>query len=51
MFDLEISKSIIKNVCDNINKKIFEEGSLMYESTKKKYIYLISHSKFISKAK
>ena len=51
MFEFDISKTIIKNVCDNINKSSFEEGSEMHELTKKKYIDLISHTNYISQAK
>ena len=50
MLELEISKSIIKNVCDNINKSIFQEGSEIYENTKQSYIKLITQSQFISTA-
>ena len=51
MFEFDISKTIIKNVCDNINKTSFEEGSEIFELTKKKYIDLISHTNYISQAK
>ena len=51
MFHLELSKSHIKNVCDSINEKIFGKDSELYKKTQKSYLDLITHSKYISKAK
>ena len=51
MIELEISKSIIKNVCDNINKKIFGEGTENYVNAKQSYVKLVVQSQFISAAK
>ena len=50
MIFLEISKSIIKNVTENINKSVFAEGSELYEQIKKKYTDLIIKANYISKA-
>ena len=51
MMEFEIDKTFIKKVCDVINKSVFEEGSEMNEKAKKEYIYLISTSTYIVKAK
>ena len=51
MMGFEIDKTFIKKVCDTINKNVFEEGSEINEKTKKEYIYLISTSNYIVKAK
>ena len=51
MFQLEISKSNIKNICDSINEKIFGKDSELFKQTQKRYLELITHSKYISQAK
>ena len=48
MIKLEISKSFIKNICDEINKKVFDINSKIDESTKKRYILLISKANYIA---
>ena len=47
----EISKFIVKNICESINKIAFEEGSEIYEQIKKDYIDLITKTTYISKDK
>ena len=51
MIFLQISKSIVKNVTEGINKNVFEEGSELYEQVKKKYTDLIINANYISQAK
>ena len=51
MIFLQISKSIVKNVTESINKIVFEEGSEIYEQIKKKYTDLIINANYISQAK
>ena len=51
MREFEIDKTFIKNVCDTINKSVFEVGSEIFEKTKKDYIYLISTANYIVKPK
>ena len=50
MIFLEISKSIVKNITEYINKIAFEEGSELYEKIKKQYINLITKAEYISEA-
>ena len=50
MIFLQISKSIVKNITENINKIAFEEGSELYEKIKKEYINLITKANYISEA-
>ena len=50
MIFLQISKSIVKNITENINKIAFEEGSELYEKIKKEYIDLITKANYISEA-
>ncbi len=51
MLFLQISKSIVKNVTESINKSVFEEGSELYDQIKKKYTELIINANYISQAK
>ena len=51
MIFLQISKSIVKNVTESINKIVFEEWSEIYEQIKKKYTDLIINANYISQAK
>ena len=51
MINLQISKSIVKNVTEHVNKIAFEEGSSLYEKIKKEYINLIIKANYISEAK
>ena len=48
MIFLEISKSIVKNVTESINKTSFGEGSEIYGEIQKKYRNLIIAAKYIS---
>ena len=50
MIYFQISKSVVKNVTESINKNAFEEGSELYEKVKKEYISLITKAKYISEA-
>ena len=50
MIFLQISKSTVKNVTENINKIAFTEGSSLYEKIKKEYINLIIKANYISEA-
>ena len=50
MIYFQISKSVVKNVTESINKIAFEEGSELYENVKKEYINLITKAKYISEA-
>ena len=49
MIELELDKTFIKNVCDEINKSVFELESEIYKTTQKSYIKLITQSNYISK--
>ena len=49
MIGFELGKTIIKNVCDNINETVFEVESKIKE-TKDIYVQLIMKSNYISKA-
>ena len=51
MIFLQISKSIVKNVTESINKSVFGEGSELYDQIKKKYTELIINANYISQAK
>jgi len=51
MINLEISKSIIKNIADTLNNNIFGEGSESYIKTKDIYHDLITNALYISSAK
>ena len=48
MIDLEISKSIVKNVIDSINDSVFGSESENYINTQEIYRNLITHSQYIS---
>ena len=50
MINLEISKSIVKNVVESINKIAFGEESEIYKEIDKKYKDLIIKANYISKA-
>ena len=50
MIGLQIAKTIIKNVCDNLNKSIFDTQSEIHETIKKNLIELISKCNYISSA-
>ena len=50
MINLEISKSIVKNVVESINKIAFGEESEIYKEIEKKYKDLIIKANYISKA-
>jgi hypothetical protein len=50
MILFEIPKGIMKNICDTINKTIFEGGSENYIKTEKEYKELITNANYISKA-
>ena len=49
MIEFEIPKTTIKNICDEINKKIFENNAELAEQTKATYINYITSAKFVSK--
>ena len=49
MIEFEIPKTTIKNICDEINKKIFENNTELAEQTKATYINYITSAKFVSK--
>ena len=51
MIELEISKTIIKNIIDDLNNKAFGENSEMGNQTQKMYIKKITETKYLSKAK
>ena len=49
MIEFEIPKTTIKNICDEINEKIFENNNELAEQTKATYINYITSAKFVSK--
>jgi len=49
MIEFEIPKTTIKNICDEINEKIFENNTELAEQTKHTYINYITSAKFVSK--
>ena len=49
MIEFEIPKTTIKNICDEINEKIFENNKELSEQIKAKYIKFITSAKFLSK--
>ena len=45
---LELSKSTVKNITENINKIAFEEGFELFEKVKTEYMDLITKAKYVS---
>ena len=45
---LELSKSTVKNITENINKIAFEEGFELFEKVKMEYMDLITKAKYVS---